>query len=98
MLHRGREQHPAARAAQTHEGTRPARQAQLQAEGAAAGQHLLDVAGPVVHRDELLLNHVELLQAVGVLGVCDIPDVLEYLGRVDQLAPIDVRCCRWCRL
>lgn len=56
------------------------------------------MAGPVVHRDELLLNHVELLQAVGVLGVCDIPDVLEYLGRVDQLAPIDVRCCRWCRL
>lgn len=31
-------------------------------QGAAAGQqHLLDVAGPVVHRDELLLNHVELL-------------------------------------
>lgn len=55
-----------------------------------------DMACAVVHRDKFLLHHVQLLEAVRVLGVCDVPDVLENLGCVDGLAAIRRHVCGYC--
>lgn len=44
-----------------------------------------DAPPVILHLDQLRLHHVELLQAVGVLGVGYVPDVLEDLQRVDGL-------------
>jgi hypothetical protein len=45
-----------------------------------------DPASRVVHVYQLGLHHVELLQAVGVLRVRDVADVLKHLERVYGLA------------
>lgn len=54
---------------------------------------LLDMAALVIHRDKLLLHHVQLLKAVGVLWVCDVSDMLKYLGSINGLTSISVYFC-----
>lgn len=54
---------------------------------------LLDMPPLVIHRDKLLLHHVQLLKAVGVLWVCDISYMLKYLGSINGLTSISVCLC-----
>jgi hypothetical protein len=42
----------------------------------------------IINSDELLLHHIQLLQAVRVLRVCDITYMLKDLSCIDWLPPI----------
>ena len=42
------------------------------------GRHMPDAALAVIHIDQVLADNIELLQAVGVLWICDVPHMLQH--------------------
>lgn len=54
--------------------------------------HSLDHACGVIYVYEPLLHHIQLLQGVGVLWVCDVADVFVDLQGIDRL-PLALSCC-----
>lgn len=75
--------------------TAPAGTAKHQHAGSGCRSCIPDISCRIIHIDELLLHYVELLEAVRVLWVRNISDMLEYLSCIDGLPsiPVMLSCC-----
>lgn len=56
-------------------------------------QGSLDVACAIIDRYQLFLHNIQLLKAVWVLRICDVPNVLKDLCCIDSLTPINISGC-----